>query len=561
MSRRRHMTRCAAACAAWWIVAATTAVAADGSARHPSTPEPMATSAPADVLRLGERMFREGILPSGAPMQAIAANDIPVDGRALTCANCHLRSGMGVLEGTVVSAPITGPRLYAPQEKIDIVRSAAIRKRLPEWFWEAPARSAYTDETLARAIRSGENPDGRALNAAMPRFPLDDGDMAILTTYLKDLSAARPPGVSDTTLHFATVIADDVPDADRDAMLGPLQAFARTWGKGRMYRDSRDLSLSIWRLHGPPSTWRTQLEAYADSDPVFALLGGITAGSWAPIHEFCEAHRIPALFPVTPFPVVSDHDWYTLYYSRGLAEEGVAAAHFLNGRIASPATARVLEVVGDTPADGAVARGFADAWRAYGHAPPQRVVLDGATPDPDLIGRVLLDAPHATAVLLWLGADQIASLRALAAGASGPDVMVSAGLLADRLGSLPEEARGRLYVTYPRLLPAEATAYETAVRSFMRNFGVPVTNLDISAQMFALFLVLSEPLGMMREDVSREYLLELIDMQPDLSTQGRNYPRLSFGRGQRYASKGTYVVQLGPGSQPEITARSDWVIR
>ena len=90
-------------------------------------------------------------------------------------------------------------------------------------------------------------------------------------------------------------------------------------------------------------------------------------------------------------------------------------------------------------------------------------------------------------------------------------------------------------------LPADAAPYEAAVRGFMRNFGIPVTNLDISAQMYALFLVLSEPLSMMREDVSREYLLELIDMQPDTSTQRRESPHLSFGRGQRYASKGTYV--------------------
>jgi hypothetical protein len=32
------------------------------------------------------------------------------------------------------------------------------------------------------------------------------------------------------------------------------------------------------------------------------------------------------------------------------------------------------------------------------------------------------------------------------------------------------------------------------------------------------------------------------------------YPRLSFGPGQRYISKGCYIVQLFEGQKPKITA-------
>jgi hypothetical protein len=39
-----------------------------------------------------------------------------------------------------------------------------------------------------------------------------------------------------------------------------------------------------------------------------------------------------------------------------------------------------------------------------------------------------------------------------------------------------------------------------------------------------------------------------------------NYPRLSFGPGQRYASKGCYIVQLSSGEKPEVIRKSDWVI-
>jgi hypothetical protein len=64
---------------------------------------------------------------------------------------------------------------------------------------------------------------------------------------------------------------------------------------------------------------------------------------------------------------------------------------------------------------------------------------------------------------------------------------------------------------------------------------------------------------MMKSDFYRDYLLDVIDMMNFQTYTIAAYPRLSFGQGQRYASKGCYVVQLDEGSAPPLLPRSEWV--
>src|SRR6185295_8467296 len=173
----------------------------------------LASAAPADEpgdVRPGERMYREGILPSGDPLQASVKGDVPAPGRMFSCVTCHLRSGMGSIEGAVAAPSISGPRLYAPRLRYP----KRPRRRKPREAAGVPepdvVRPAYTDETLARAVREGIDSSGRTLGAAMPRYRLQDRDLALLVRYLKTLSAEPPPGVSDEAVRFASVVAEGV---------------------------------------------------------------------------------------------------------------------------------------------------------------------------------------------------------------------------------------------------------------------------------------------------------------------------------------------------------------
>jgi hypothetical protein len=66
---------------------------------------------------------------------------------------------------------------------------------------------------------------------------------------------------------------------------------------------------------------------------------------------------------------------------------------------------------------------------------------------------------------------------------------------------------------------------------------------------------------MMGSDSYRDYFLDLFDMLPDLQGRQQVYSRLSFGPGQRYATKGCSIVQYSEGPDPVLVVKSagiDW---
>jgi ABC-type branched-subunit amino acid transport system substrate-binding protein len=536
-------------------------------------PETVAGLPREEALRLGERMYRQGLLPSGKPLQAVVQGDITVEGTMFSCESCHLRSGLGSLEGTVITLPTNAVELYKPFTMV-------AEENLPGWA-EMPAaidggirRPAYTDETLAAALWNGVDPTGREFDPIMPRYLLDPEEMELLVFYLKNLSAAPSPGVSDTELHLATVVSADLPAAQREAMLSVLQGYVATQrGQTRrefrrarealisdreMYAFYRQLRLHVWELEGPPSTWGAQLERHYRQTPVFALIGGMVTGEWAPVHAFCESNRIPCLFPVTELPVLAGSDWYTLYFSKGYYQEGEGVARYLRATAAEGGPPRVLQVFRDDPAGRALARGFEETWASFGFPRPEIRVLRPGEPAGDLLRQLPAQGGGAT-LLLWLGPEVYPLLEKWAAAGAPPEVFLAASRLGESLAALPPAARPFVSVAYPWRLPAEARKINEVVRNWLKVRRIPETDLAVQARIYAAVWQLSSALMMMKTNFYRDYFLDVLDCMNDQTYAVAAYPRLSFGQGQRYAAKGCYVVRLGPGKEPELLVRGDWV--
>lgn len=531
--------------------------------------------APEEIQRLGEKMYREGILPDGQVMKAFVSDDVPVDGTAFTCVSCHLRSGLGSVEGEVVTPPTNGRILY--QERQPFVKGAEFVPSISNYAKYLPVRPAYTDETLATLIAAGVDPTGRSVLKAMPRYELEDADMAIMIAYLKTLCDQRPPGVGEREVKFATVIVEGTDPKAVESMVLPLQfsvdrknslstAAKANDRVARMgYNMLGDLhaytfTLSRWVLKGAPESWRAQLEEYYAKEPVFALLGGISPGTWEPVHRFCEEHRIPDLFPIVDEPVLSDTDWYTLYLSRGTRQEGEAAARYLHGMVDLIKDRAIVQLIRDSSRGRALADGFRAVWAQTGHTPAIDVTLPAAEPlTAERLRQIVAD--HQPAVLIvWDDAALLKALPGLMAQSDRPGMVIASGRwLGDALYSVPEPLRAALFLTWPHRLPQDDARYDVAARKVLA--GKRAENYDpvILRQAYIAQEILGKALMMMRGEYYRDFLLDTIGMMEDMYYP--LYERVSFGPGQRYASKGCYIVQLGKGDQPKLEKKSEWVMQ
>jgi mono/diheme cytochrome c family protein len=536
-----------------------------------------------EILKRGELIYREGLLPSGKPLVAKLAGNLASKGSEVRCASCHLRSGLGSLEGSIVTLPINGKSLFVPysgfpkvgreggmDEENQVQRMA---RYLMRRYGGPPSRPAYDDASLARAIREGKDPAGRVLDPLMPRFDLSDVDMAALTAYLKSLSGQYSPGVTATDMHVATVITDEVPAAERDRMLAKLDEFVQLHNvmAPRALSNFRRLSLARWVLHGPPEAWPAQLEEYNRKEPVFALLGGISTQDWRPIHEFSEQHQLPTLFPVTDLPVVADSGHYTFYFSKGYYQEGEAAATYLARQQKAAPDAPIIQVYQDNPKGRAFASGLRQAQLDLGGTGVIDVKLAASEVVSGATLQELADSHPTSPVVLWLGPEVLPAMTSLKRAATVPRrYFLSASLLGSQLFALPDALRESTLITYPYWLPQPANMAFKYRRARYGDIPGQQTRYELVDQqaeykMYTMKLILGDVLSRIRSNFYQDYLVDLVSMIPVGPPMGISddspFEHISFGIGQRYAAKGCNIVQITAGPYPTLQRMADWVIQ
>jgi hypothetical protein len=508
----------------------------------------------------GETLYRRGILPSGKPVQAVRPAGATLDGADAACVNCHRRSGLGSTEGLITIPPIAGQYLFAPSTQsfqdlgIPFIDTARI------------SHEPYTDETLARAIRDGIGSNGRPLNYLMPRYPLDATAVEELTRYLKSMKLGSVPGVTDTILHFATIITPDADPTKRRGMLEVLNKYFQDKNAAArfkapplhsshrmMFRVERRWQLHVWELEGAPSTWPQQLRRHLAAEPVFAVISGLGGSNWEPVHRFCEEQSLPCLFPNVEAPAGHDEDFYSLYFSRGVLLEAELIAQQLE-QPQSPIR-RVVQVF--RAAD--VGEQAAKALRAANPRHDVEIVnrtLKATDPSREL-DEVMRTLGAGDALVLWLRPRDLKSLPA--EPAKTPNVWISGEMGGLELAPLPPSWRQSARMVYPVDLPTQRVVRVDYALGWFRIRQIPLVAEQVQADTYLACGLLSETLNHMVNAFVRDYLVERLEMALDHRVLTGYYPRLSLAPGQRFASKGGYFVRFTEPQGTRIAATTRWI--
>ena len=546
----------------------------------------------ADLLAIGQRIYREGTLPSGEPLRGVGAANVTLAGEQAACATCHRRSGYGSSEGPIEVRAITGPALFgervaptmpgstatpavatAPPDlspaEAALANAIALRAARAAQFAGTRQRPVYDDASLARALIEGIDVNGRRMNASMPRFDLEPAALHALTAYLKTLSTQASPGVTDDTVHFATVIQPGTDPTQRRELLDVLQAFIQDRNLGQraeirreqagqvhLQRTFRQWVLHVWDLSGPSDTWATQIEDAYKAQPVFALVSGLGNASWRPIHDFSERFEVPCIFPQVDVPVLAERDFYTVYLSRGITLEAQALARFLRD---TDERGPVMQVFrrGEASATGAGA--FREAWTAAAGAAPTDILLDE---DPgDAFWQRLGEQAAGATLVLWLSSRDLEHAQALAAmGSKVQAVYLSSSLIAGPRSGLAADPTGRVRLVYPQDPPALRDARLAVVKRWLLNNGIAPGHEQVQMNAYLAATVTGMLMTHSKDTYSREFLLERMEHRLGTALELSIYPHLSLGPGQRYASKGSYIVAArGPDDQ-DLKPVSDWIV-
>jgi hypothetical protein len=476
---------------------------------------------------------------------------VEITGEFVVCGECHRKSGLGASEGESVAPPVVGALLYEPLQ-LPVSRPP-----------EPPIqRPAYDRESLAASIRDGLSSTGEEFSMLMPRYPLSDEDMNYLIAYLESLHVGPDPGVTETDIHFATVITDDVAPEARKALLDVMNTFIEQkntetryeskrassgpWHKDWVFKNYRKWVLHTWELEGPPSGWRAQLEELYAAQPVFAVLNGLSNRSWEPVHAFCEDVRLPCIFPTTDLPVVGQEDFYNVYLSRGMFIEADTVATSL-AEIGKSA-GRVIQVY----------KSGNERSEAAANALSARLGDDVTTTE---FGE--LDAPIADGAVLvaWLDANDSNSLWQALQGQGLERLYLSGAILDGDEGSLDESLREYAWVAYSTELPgntarllARSTGWFRVKRIYSSEYE------DIQANAYFTMKMTGAALGAIRLYFNRDFFVESIEHMIDNATYTSVYPRMSLAPDQRFASKGSLIARFDEANPGKLVAVTDWVV-
>lgn len=514
----------------------------------------LAAAADDALVEAGRRIYEHGVLPSGGPLEGVRPGGGEVSGREGACVLCHQRSGLGMSEGAIPMPPVSGPALFGKPS----LPGHEPRRAPGMQFRDYPFRTRppYDDASLARAVRDGINPDGHAFHYLMPRYALAGRDMDALLAYLRSLSAFPSPGVEESAIHFATVVAPGVPDERRAGYLRVLRACFEERYPEQPGRQA--WRLHVWQLEGEPAAWERQLREHYARRPVFAMVSGLGADEWGPVERFCESSALPCLFPNVEAPGGEPPGWYSFHFFRGVRLEAAVLAQHIAEQRGGRGLRRVVQLHAGEGSGARAAAALRAALGESGLAVIDRGVRGAAGED------LVHDVGQGDALVLWLAPRELAALtRRVPPRAS---LLLLSGMLAGLENApLPPAWKEPAIMVYPYDPPRRWNLrMDRNLRPWLAQHGIARGDERLQGNTLAACNLLTESMLRLRGQYFRDHLVEWVESYPSAMGNApapQAFPRFSLGPGQRFSSKGAWLVRFeSPRAARLVPVQGEWIV-
>lgn len=481
---------------------------------------PLYASTPSPQQLRGQQIYLSGKSPSGTTIKALLPNaHTAMPASILPCVNCHRYDGRGQQEGGVTPADIRGQTLY---KTYGLTRA------------NGKFRPAYNARTLKRAIAMGIDANGETLNAIMPRYQLNQQDMADLIAYLSGLGTYRDTGISDATINIGVILPRHHPKKNK-AVQNILHAhFSEVNSQGGIFQ-RRIQPVFITPPTDNDNDSLAQFSQTLAASNVFAYTASDINGLETHIIQHANQFKVPfvgalSTNPNLQFPL----NRYIFYLSSGLAHQTQALLNFSEKKINSAA---IIERLPEFS--------MAKDWFRTKHTTVKTYEFSPEENTKNTLISLIktLKKQEVEQVYLLTGSPSQARFFAQAENIQWrPRVFLLGTHMGTKVFNSPAPFDQRIFVAFANsplaYQPDALNQYQQLLKKYAFNKQTP------NAQLLALASakLLTEVLIRSTRELSREKLIHTLESVYQFDTSLT--PALSFGPNRRVGYQGAYVVRM-----------------
>lgn len=476
----------------------------------------------------GKQIYLTGHSPSGSAIAArVGKGLVEAPGSAMPCVNCHGDDGLGRPESGIIPSNVTWGYLTT---------SYGLRHR------DGRTHPAYTEETAARAIVDGIDPDGNRLDTAMPRYSLSKDDLADLLAYLTVLESDMDVGLTATSIRVGTIlpVTGALADIGREMKAIMMAYFQDINAHGGIYH--RTLELHVADTSDISTATIANANELIRRQQVFAMVGAFTATVDREIAGLAETHAIPLVGSLTLFPQDDRAvNRFTFYLFTGVREQLRALADYAARtlRLTNPRVAIVHPVgaIYTQIADAIEQQGKRFGWnsgvrRAYGPGQFEAVPL--------------VENLHNGGIDVLFFAGSGAELKAVMREAEkrgwAPYIFLSGSLISKDIFDAPASLSPKIFLAYPTLPSDQTEAGATELRELYRRHHLSTRHQVAQLSAYSAAKILVEGIKRAGRDLSRDKLIAVLEGLYEFDT-GLT-PRITYGRNRRIGAMGAYIVTI-----------------